>query len=68
MKNKKKYVGFLHFDYHFYHKIMCLSKMEIKEEILKLENILNNNDLSDEDRFNFRREYDFMTERYNELV
>lgn len=66
--NNNKHTGFLHFDYVFYYKIMHLSKNEINDKLMQLENSINDVYITEEERTNIQKEYVLMKERFNELV
>lgn len=61
-----RYKGELHFNYEFYYKIYKYSKSEIHNMIIQIEEQLKN--CNDIDREKLQKEYDLLTERYDELV
>jgi hypothetical protein len=61
------YTGLLHFDYIYYYKIIRYSKAEIGTMMVQIKKEL----LETEDehkKFNLNREYNLLSERYEELI
>ena len=65
--NKNNYNGKLHFNYHFYAKVMRLTKYEVGE---KLKTIKIKFDTCDNvaEQYELKKEYNLYLERYNELI
>lgn len=65
--NKINYKGQLHLDYHFYIKVMRLTKYEVGEKLKKVKIKLDTCD-NESEKFELKKEYNLLLERYNELI